>query len=194
MTDADVSALLEAVRGDRLEALYVLAAATGMRQGELLGLEWPALDLDKGEVHVRQSMSWADGQPVAVPPKTSRSRRTIPLFEESVVDAMRQHQKRTFAADPSRLEQGLVFTTEAGSPLVGWKVTREMQRHLREAGVDGHFGFHDFRRFVASKWANKGMAPRQLMGLLGHAQIATTFELYAHTTVADIRESMRRLA
>lgn len=192
LTESDVTALLEAVKGDRLEALYVLAAATGMRQGELLGLEWSAVDLEKAEVHVRQSMSWVDRKPSAVPPKTERSRRTIPI-EPSIVEAMRAHRKRSLSKDPGALEQGLVFATEAGSPIVGWRATKALQAHLRDAGLPP-LGFHALRHACASRWATRGMAPRLLMGLLGHANIATTMDVYSHVTTDDIREAMRRLA
>src|SRR5262249_15840352 len=71
--------LLEAARGDRLEALYVLALTTGMRQGELLGLRWDAVDLDTGMLHVRRKLLRARRQLVENAPKTESGRRSIDL-------------------------------------------------------------------------------------------------------------------
>ncbi len=51
--------LLEAARGDRLEALYVLAISTGMRRGELLGLRWEDVNLERGMLHIRRTLTRA---------------------------------------------------------------------------------------------------------------------------------------
>ena len=72
--------LLEAARGDKLEALYVLAITTGMRQGELLGLQWKEVNLDAGTLRVNRSVY----EGVISPPKTSAGRRTIRLSKLAV--------------------------------------------------------------------------------------------------------------
>lgn len=97
---------LEAARGDRLEALYVLAVHTGMRQGELLALRWDDVDLDAGVLHVRGT-------------KTARSRRTVKL-SETALDALTNHLTRQLE-EIDRVgsmwrENGLVFATEIGTP------------------------------------------------------------------------------
>jgi integrase len=69
--------LLQAARGDRLEALYVLAVSTGMRQGEILGLGWEDVDLGAGVVRVRRTLTLARGGPRLAKLKTPKSRRQI---------------------------------------------------------------------------------------------------------------------
>ena len=87
--------LLEAARGDRLEALYVLAVTTDMRRGELLELNWSDVDLKEGVVSIRRALARADnGKRVAFgEPKNRKSRRTIPLTARAL-EALKAHRKR----------------------------------------------------------------------------------------------------
>ena len=85
--------LLEAARGDRLEALYVLALHTGMRQGELLALKWKDVDLENATLSVRRTITKSGGRLFLGEPKTKKSRRTIDLTEASV-RALREHLAR----------------------------------------------------------------------------------------------------
>ena len=88
-----VNVLLSAARGDRLEALYVLAIHTGLRQGELLGLKWEDVDLEGGTLQVRRTLTTAKGGPVLSSPKTKGSRRTVKLTQ-SAIEALRSHLQR----------------------------------------------------------------------------------------------------
>jgi integrase len=88
-----VKTLLEAARGDRLEALYVLAVTTGLRQGELLGLKWEDVDLEDGTLRVRRTLATAKDGPQLTAPKTKGSRRTVRLTQ-SATEALRSHLER----------------------------------------------------------------------------------------------------
>ena len=81
----------EAAVGDRFETLYVLALTTGLRRGELLGLKWPDLDLERGTLGVNRSMDTLYGPPEEKAPKRQSSRRMITLVPEAVV-ALRVHK------------------------------------------------------------------------------------------------------
>jgi integrase len=88
-----VKALFETAKGDRFEALYILAVTTGLRQGELLGLKWDDIDLEAGTLQVRRTLTTAKGGPVLSPPKTKGSRRTVKL-SQTALDALRSHLER----------------------------------------------------------------------------------------------------
>jgi integrase len=75
----EAKAFLRAARGDRLEALYVLAISTGMREGELLGLRWDDIDLEGGKLSVQRSLTITKDGPEFTPTKRSKSRRSIKL-------------------------------------------------------------------------------------------------------------------
>ena len=93
LTEEESRRLLEAVRGERLEALYVLALNTGMRQGELLALKWEDVDLEGGRLRVRRTLTHADKAFVLGEPKTKNSRRTIWLTK-GTISALRAHLAR----------------------------------------------------------------------------------------------------
>jgi integrase len=107
--------LLDAARGDRLKALYVLALNTGMRQGELLALKWDDLDLERGVLRVRRTLTQVDKGFALGEPKTKKSRRTIRLTA-SAVRALRDHLSRQLK-EIERMDSlyqpgGLVFATK----------------------------------------------------------------------------------
>jgi integrase len=93
LTAEQVRMLFDAVRGDRLEALYILAVTTGLRQGELLGLKWDDVDLDTGTLQVRRSLTTAKGGPVLSAPKTKGSRRSVKL-SQTALEALISHLER----------------------------------------------------------------------------------------------------
>lgn len=84
---------IESVRGDRLQALYSVALALGLRQGEALGLQWKDLDLENGGHWVRHQLQRVDTRLVLVEPKTERSRRTL-VVPASIVERLRDHAKQ----------------------------------------------------------------------------------------------------
>ena len=88
-----VRVLFDAVKGDRLEALYVLAVTIGLRQGELLGLKWDVIDLEVDTLQVRCTLTTAKGEPVLSAPKTKDRRRTVKR-SQTALEALRSHLER----------------------------------------------------------------------------------------------------
>src|SRR5215204_981445 len=93
LTEEEARRLLETVRGDRLETLYVLDLNTGMRQGELLALKWDDVDLERGVLRVRRTLTHVDKAFILGEPKTKNSRRTIRLTD-AAVKALHAHLSR----------------------------------------------------------------------------------------------------
>ena len=126
LTAEQVKVLFEAARGDRLEALYVLAVTTGLRQGELLGLKWDDIDLEVGTLQVRRTLTTAKGGPVLSASKTKGSRRTVRL-SQTALEALRSHLERQLEeidqAGGLWSENGLIFASESGSPLPRQHIT-----------------------------------------------------------------------
>jgi integrase len=175
--------LLEAAGGDRLEALYVLAVHTGMRQGELLALRWQDVDLENGVVTVRRTLTRNGGKVVFGEPKTNKSRRSICLTPQAV-DALRAHLDRQLQ-DMEILgdryqDQGLVFTTDTGAPINPSNLRqRSFAQLLKRAGLP-HMRFHDLRHTCATLLLSRGVHPKFVQELLGHATIAITLDTYSH--------------
>ena len=146
--------LLEVIRWDRMEALYVLTISTGMRQGELLGLKWEDIDLEAGTVQVRRTLSTQTGRGFSFsPPKTAKGRRSIKL-PEVAKSTLRRHrdaqlEERTKLAGV-RKDNGLVFTTQVGTPIGRQElVTRSFKPLLRKVGLP-NIRFHDLRHTCAT--------------------------------------------
>jgi integrase len=100
LTAEQARILFDAAKGDRLEALYVLAVTTGLRQGELLGLKWDDIDLEGGTLQVRLTLTTAKGAPVLSAPKTKGSRRTVRL-SQMALEALTSHLERQLGEDGS---------------------------------------------------------------------------------------------
>jgi integrase len=175
--------LLEAARGNRLEALYVLAVTTGMRQGELLGLGWEDVDPNAGVVRVRKTLTLAKGGPRLTEPKTRGSRRQIRLTN-SAVGALERHRALQNSEGVARghewNHQGLVFCTRRGTPIRRDNLhVRHWKPLLRRAGVPD-IRFHDLRHTCAILLLTKGVHPKIVSEMLGHSSIAITLDTYSH--------------
>ncbi len=191
LTPDQARRLLDAVKGDRLEALYSVAVSLGLRQGEALGLRWDDVDLDAKTLTVRHAMQRVDGKPTFVEPKTNRSRRTISM-PASVVTALRGHKVRQLEerllAGSRWQDWSLVFCSTIGTPLDGSNVTHRFQKHLERAGLP-HQRFHDLRHCCASLLLTQDVHPRVVMEILGHSQISLTMNTYSHVVPSLGREA-----
>jgi len=176
--------LLNAASDDSLEALYVLALTTGMRQGELLGLKWQDIDLENGALQVRRIIGQVRGQGfVESEPKSAKGRRHI-VLAPSAVAALRRQWDRQFT---ERLEAGalpgtvnLVFCNGLGRPIEPQNLLyRSFRNVLKRAGLP-RIRFHDLRHSAASLLLSMGTHPKVVQELLGHSQISLTVDTYSH--------------
>jgi integrase len=191
----EARAFLRAVEGDSLEALYSLALATGLRQGELLGLRWDDVDLEAATLRVNHALQRYGGQLHMVPPKTARSRRVVSL-PEVVVRALEAHrfrqlQDRRKAGERWR-DVGLLFATRWGTPIEPRNATRSFKRVLVRAGLP-EIRFHDLRHSCATLLLVQGMSARVVMEILGHSQISVTMNTYSHVSLALQQEAAARM-
>lgn len=176
LTRDQARALIEGTRSDPLQALYVTALGTGLRQGELLALRWQDVDLQRGELTVRHSLQRFTRELVET--KTKRSRRTLRL-PASVTAALVAHKDRQAVIPVS----GLVFCTAAGEPLHSVNVTRSLHRALRRLGLPQR-RFHDLRHTFATLAIEAGEDLATVSRALGHTSVATTADVYMHVTPA----------
>lgn len=120
LSPAEARKFLDAARDDRLYALYAVALSLGLRRAEALGLAWRDIDLDGGTLTVRQTLQRHGGALHLAPPKTKRSRRTIPLLP-TMVTTLKAHRERqaTEQKEAGRRwrDHGLVFATPLGTPI-----------------------------------------------------------------------------
>jgi integrase len=198
--------LLSVAAETEWHALFVLAIATGMRQGELLALRWPDVDLDAAALSVRHTLSNIDGKMVLADPKTAKSRRRIELPPMAVA-ALREHQRRLFARGLRAVPW--VFPSEAGGPqdaqnLMGrvfrpllTAVQAEIDKEATAAGREPErfpaIRFHDLRHTAASLMLERGLHPKVVSEVLGHSTVAMTLDVYSHVVPSMQREAAARM-
>lgn len=169
-------ALIAAAASHRLGALIVAALATGLRQGELLGLTRANLDLDAGTARIDRTLSWVDGAPTFGHPKTDSSRRVVPL-PPFVVATLRSHRarqdaERLAAGRRWRDADGLVFTREDGYPVHPNTARYVLDAIATKAGLP-HVRFHALRH-SALTLATAGASQKAAQAMAGHRSISTT--------------------
>jgi len=167
----------EAIKSDRLQALFSLAIRTGVRQGELLGLHWSDVDLEAGTIKIGQQLQRVEGKGLVLRDTKSRtSHRTVSLSEAGLRD-LREHRNRQNVerlATKRWKDNDLVFCGDHGKPLDGTGVTKRWRR-IRDAAGLPPATFRDLRHNFASFYyaiehdAQKGAA------ILGHADHGTLF-------------------
>jgi integrase len=192
---AETRTFLSAAASDRLSALYVVALTTGLRQGELLGLRWSDVDLDRAILAVRQQVMKLSGEWVYSEPKTSKGRRTVAL-PGMTVTALRQHKVRQ-AEERLRCgeweDHDLVFPNLVGRPIEKQNLMRRSFRPiLQHAGLPP-IRFHDLRHSAATLLLGEGVHPKVVQERLGHSTISVTMDTYSHVMPTLQRDAADRL-
>jgi integrase len=180
LTPGEVRSLLLAVRGDRYEVLYHLFLSLGLRHSEALGLRWRDIDLDTGEVRLREQLGRVGGRWVLAPLKGRKSRRVV--LARAALDQIRQHRlrqqmERERVADETGW--GLVFTTPKGVPVWDSLIREQFYAHLDRAGVR-RIHIHDLRHTAASLLANLDVTMHEVQGILGHTHDTMTARYVHH--------------
>jgi integrase len=175
-------ALLEAVSGDRYEAIYVLALTTGARIGELLALRWSNLHADAGTLRIERTRSAAKDGPRFTTPKGGKG-RTAHLTPRAL-EALRRHRARQneerLAAGALWEDYDLIFPTRTGGVMRPSNLTDDhFKALLARAGLP-NIRFHDLRHTCATLLLSRGVHPKLVQELLGHATIAMTLDRYSH--------------
>jgi integrase len=185
-----VEALIAAMP-ERYRALVVLAAGTGLRQGEAFGLEVEAVDFLRRTLEVRQQLVTMPGQaPYLAPPKTPASYRTIPL-PQVVVGALAAYLAAFSATEVEMLDAtvkpaakarpvALVFTSPAGRPLRRTRFSDVWREAAATAELGDGVTFHDLRHFYASLLIRHGESVKVVQRRLGHKSAVETLDTYSH--------------
>ncbi|MGQ4531809.1 tyrosine-type recombinase/integrase [Dermabacteraceae bacterium P13138] len=182
-------------------ARWALALYHGLRQGEALGLERSALDLEAGVLRLEWQLQKFSAPPRnrvgrdigdgywLVPPKTVSSRRVQPLVEP-VLSILREHCARP---RPAAATHDLLFRREDGGPLYGRRDRDRWQWLLAEAGVNRNVRVHDARHTAATLMLEAGVELHVIQQILGHSSSAMT-QHYSHVSLDLARAAMTRLA
>ena len=177
----EVGRLLAVVKGHRLEALYHLAVKRGLRQGELLALQCEDVDLEGKVLRVSGTLRRLDGKLQRLTPKTKTSGRLVPLSDE-LVAMLRPHMKA----------RGYLFRTKVETPIEPTNILRHFRIAAKQATLPTQI-FHHLRHTCASLLVREGVHLSVIAAILGHSNISTTANVYAHVMPDTTRAAADKL-
>ena len=179
----ELAGFLERAAVDRLHPLFRLAAFTGMRRSELLGLRWPDVDLEAATVSVRRTRTRVSYEmSEAARTKTRAGTRVIDIDPTTVAVLRRwanAQKAERLAWGPGYTDSGYVFTAEDGRPVHADHVAQRFSRLVKAAGVPV-IRFHDVRHTHASLLLARGTPVLDVSRRIGHASAAMTLDVYGH--------------
>src|SRR5688572_25272641 len=187
-----VRRFLAAAANDGYGPIWLLAAMTGLRRGELLGLQWEDVDLGRGVLRVRRSLVEIGSRLIIQEPKTPSGRRVVRLGRSCVV-ALEAHRAQALArrsapdtAPPAGT--GYVFTTARGGPIAPRNLIRRFHMLTCRAGVP-RIRFHELRHTHATLLLEDGKHSKVVSERLGHASVMITLDTYSHVLPDMQREA-----
>jgi integrase len=146
-------------------------------------LRWDDVDLETRTLRVSRTLSRTKDGPTFTAPKTTKSRRTVRLTT-GAVEALKRHSERQaeeiVRMDTLYQDQGLVFASKVGTPLNRHNVNYRSFNPLLKRGGLPNMRFHDLRHTCATLLLGRGVHPKFVQELLGHATIAITLDTYSH--------------
>ena len=181
---------LDSVRSDRLFAAWLLAATTGMRRGEILGLRWSDVDLEGGTLSVRQIRTVARYKVITVTPKTERGARTVAL-DPQTLSALESHrvlqiEERLRSGPEYQDSEGLVFTQPDGSTIHPERFSSWFKQHCQRSGLPS-IRLHDVRHSYVTALLGEGVPLKVVSQRVGHSSPMVTMTIYQHVLPGDDR-------
>ena len=185
LTEDELLVFLEASKKDRLFAAYLLAATTGLRRSELLGLCWDCVDLEGGSITVKRSLiPLASGLHLQESTKSKSGKRNIALTDDAIRELKahkrRQAQERLMMGEAYE-DSGLAFCKEDGTFLRPENFVKAFQKRLAENGLP-QIRLHDLRHGHATLLLQRGIPAKMVSERLGHSSITITLDLYSHVS------------
>jgi integrase len=178
----ELGAVLVALEDHTVYPIAFLAAATGMRRGELLALEWRDVELDAATIRVERSVEETKARGLRIKsPKTKRGRRSIGISAEAVT-MLRDHRKGQIELRLALGQGGqpkLVFGTIADGLLSPNNITRSWSRALRTRGLKP-VSFHALRHTHVSLLIRAGVDILTISRRIGHSKASITLDVYGH--------------
>lgn len=182
MTRQEIAAFLQQVQGHRFETAYLLSLYTGLRQGEVIGLPWDAVDLDAYTITVKQQLRLVKGEGYKLMPPKGNKIRTVPVGELAL-DVLRR-QKRAQAEWRLRAgavwqDSGYVFTNEIGEHIKRQTLYKHYKGEVEAMGSPD-LKFHSLRHTYATTAMQARVDPESIKEAMGHYSSSFTLDRYGH--------------
>lgn len=174
LTHEEMHRMLVQAKAEGLFELFFLDLSTGLRRGEVLGLQWDDVDFDKKELHIKRQVTRVEGKLTVSAPKTKRSARPVPLSDLTLYVLFEYKKSATSKwLFPSPLNPD--------NPREPSACRKRLSKILERAGCK-HVRFHDLRHTFATMALENGIDIKTLAEILGHTTVATTINTYTHST------------
>ena len=191
------NAFMEAIKGHRFENVYLVTMFTGLRRGEVCGMTWDCVDLDRGTIFINKQLQQVPGHSGEfrlTPTKNGKGRPITPAA--TVIEALKRQKawqdEARLKAGPDWQEEGLVFTNEVGHRLSPNTVYHNYKRLVASIGLP-KARLHDLRHTFATMSLQAGDDIKTVQSNLGHATAAFTLQVYGHVTEEMKRASANRM-
>lgn len=189
-TKHDIDKLLSISVNSVYYPVFYLAIATGMRQSEILGLQWDAVNFDNNTISVRSVLDHKTRQ-IVEKTKTASSTRSV-LVSDECMDMLRKHRikqkERKLSLGTGYTDSDMVCTTEIGTQIRARNLLRAYYHYIQRAGLK-RITFHELRHTHATILLSEGLEPAIIKDRLGHSSIDVTIDIYSHVT-----SNMQKLA
>jgi len=172
-----------------------LSAWTGLRRGEVLGLRWKDVNLDKAFLSVRQAATFTGREVTFYLPKSRRGQRTVPLTPQTVAmlrEARVEQDRRRLAIGPGWRDLDLVVDNGDGSPMHPERLTHYAGKLMRNLGINAKL--HDLRHSAATVMLAAGVSPAIVAEVMGHASMSFTHNRYGHLQPDHLRSAADAMA
>lgn len=211
LTKEEQSDFFECCKGTFYDNLFVVAINTGLRPGEICGLKWSDIDLDKMEISIERTLIYQklDGDEQKTfhfdPPKTRSSRRKVPINRQCEIALKKQYiqsniVKNRLYAKPINGFSDLLFTTKYATPINSQIYIDAIQRIVDEVNLMkddveqmDSFSGHTFRHTFATRCFEARIQPKTVQKYLGHATLQMTMDLYTHVLEKQSQEDIEKL-
>ena len=189
---AEEVALVEAAAtDDEFRRMIHVAVTTGLRLGELLGLQWRDIDFESGRMLIQRTASYQDRETTLGPPKTAKSRRPVALSQGTLV-VLREHRvsqsAHRLAIGPAYRDSDLVFPAPDGSVQPPYRISGRFKDLVARVGLEG-VRFHDLRHTMATLALGAGVHVKVVSERLGHSTTQITLDTYSHVSPDLQREA-----
>lgn len=189
LSETEINIIKEYLKGTDFELLFLLDLATGLRQGELLALDWKHINLEDNtlkversvkEVYVYDNENAKHIETIFQTPKTLNSFRTVPI-PSTMINILSKIKNK----------KGLLFSDSNGNPLKGKNISAKWTKILKECNIP-HKKFHSIRHTYASMLLSKGVDIETVAELMGHSAISIT-QIYLHSSYTSKNKSVNKL-
>ena len=194
--DKQVCKLLQVIKDDEIEVAINLAAYLGLRRGEISGLKWKYVDLEKQTIEIKETRTRVSGQLITKSPKTKKSQRILYLTDE-LVELLKEHKEKQkqykAMLGKEYVETGYVCTKINREPFHPDRLSHRFSDMLKKHDLP-HIRFHDIRHTVASLLLHNNTPVKNVSEMLGHSDVTITLKIYAHVLEEAKKDTALKMA